>query len=109
VPEPWQVMGAWVDGRMVGVTAALVQNRATCTMGIMITGVDADQRGRGIAGALKRTHAITLRDRGWRRIQTLNLEGNDAILATNRSAGFRPAERRQDWTYDVAAGDVAIQ
>ena len=98
--EPWQVMGAWRDGRMVGFTALAVRDDATGALNTWMTGVDRDLRGLGLATALKTKQALAVRDAGWRTIATQNMEGNDAILASNRTLGFVPSVGLRDLTFD---------
>jgi predicted GNAT superfamily acetyltransferase len=102
VKEPWQVMGAWRDGRMVGFTALAVRNEAKRSLNTWMTGVDRDLRGLGLATALKTKQALAVRDAGWRAIVTQNMEGNDAILASNRTLGFVPSVGLRDLSYDFA-------
>ena len=100
--EPWQVMGAWRDGRMVGFTALAVRNEAKRSLNTWMTGVDRNLRGLGLATALKTKQALAVRDAGWRAIVTQNMEGNDAILASNRTLGFEPSLGLRDLSYDFA-------
>lgn len=104
LPEPWQVMGAWRRERLVGLTAVTVRDRAAGILTTMFTGVERDHRGRGLATALKAAQALAMRDAGWRTVVTQNMQGNDAILASNRRLGFRPSGGRRDLAYDFAAG-----
>lgn len=98
--EPWQVMGAWRDGRMVGFTVLVVRDEAKGSLNTWMTGVDRELRGLGLATALKTKQALAVRDAGWRRIVTQNLEGNDAILASNRTLGYEPSVGLRDLSYD---------
>jgi hypothetical protein len=41
-----------------------------------------------------------VRDAGWRSIATQNMEGNDAILASNRTLGFVLSVGLRDLTFD---------
>jgi mycothiol synthase len=100
LPEPWQVHGAWVHGRMVGFTCVMQRDQVGRRLNTMLTGVDRDQRGRGLATALKVAQAFALAERGWRTLVTQNMEGNDAILAANRRMGFRPAGGHVDLVWD---------
>jgi GNAT superfamily N-acetyltransferase len=98
--QPWQVMCAWRGDRVVGLTALGVRNRETGLLNTFLTAVDHDLRGLGIATALKVGQALQVRDAGWSRIATQNMEGNDAILAANRRLGFVPVAALRDLTYD---------
>jgi len=64
--EPWQVMGAWRDVRMVGFTALAVRDEANRSLNTWMTGVDREIRGPGLATALKTSQAPAVRDVGWR-------------------------------------------
>jgi len=98
--QPWQVMCAWRGDRVVGLTALGIRNRETGLLNTFLTAVDRDLRRLGIATALKVAQALQVRDAGWRRIATQNMEGNDAILAANRRLGFVPVAALRDLTYD---------
>jgi GNAT superfamily N-acetyltransferase len=100
LPEPWQVHGAWVDGRMVGFTCVMQRDPVGRRVNTMLTGVDRDQRGRGLSTALKVSAAFALAERGWRAVVTQNMEGNAPILAANRRMGFRPAGGYVDLVWD---------
>ena len=100
LPESWQVMGAWRDGVMVGFTAVVVRNTAERRLNTMMTGIDRELRGHGVATCLKVTQAFALAEAGWRVLVTQNMEGNEAILAANRRMGFRPAGGYHNLTYD---------
>jgi len=62
--------------------------------------VDPTHRGLGLATALKVAQALELRDAGWRSVVTQNMEGNDAILASNRTLGFVRAMGKRNLTLD---------
>jgi hypothetical protein len=98
--QPWQVMCAWRGDRVVGLTALGVRNRETGLLNTFLTAVDRDLRGLGIATALKVGQALQVRDAGWRRVATQNMEGNEAILAANRRLGFVPVAAMRDLTFD---------
>ena len=100
LPEPWQVHCAWIDGRMVGFTCVMQRDPVRRRLNTMLTGVDRDQRGRGLATALKVSQAFALAERGWRTVVTQNMEGNDAILAANRRMSFRPSGGFVDLVWD---------
>ncbi len=98
--EPWQVYGAWVDGRMVGLTCVVVRDRDTGVLNTMLTAVEVDRRGLGLATALKTAHALALHEAGWSSLVTQNMEGNAAILAANRTLGFVRTLGKRDLAFD---------
>ena len=98
--EPWQVYGAWVDGRMVGLTCVVVRDGGTRLLNTMLTAVEEDRRGLGLATALKTAHAIALHEAGWSSLMTQNMEGNAAILAANRTLGFVRTLGKRDLAFD---------
>jgi GNAT superfamily N-acetyltransferase len=102
IAEPWQVMGAWAGDQLVGFTAIAVRDPARGRLNTWFTGVDRDQRGRGLATALKTSQAFSMRDAGWRTIVTQNMEVNDAILAANERLGFRRGAGLRDVVHDFA-------
>lgn len=101
--HPWQVMAAWDGDRVVGLTSVLVRNGPLGRLNTLLTGVERDYRGRGLATLLKAAHARDLRDAGWRVIVTHNVESNTPILASNRRLGFRQVRAVRDLLYDHAA------
>jgi GNAT superfamily N-acetyltransferase len=100
VAKPWQVMIAWDGERMIGFTAVFVRDGDRRTLNTLLTAVDGDYRGHGVATAMKSAHALELRDRNWKVLVTQNMEGNEPILASNRRLGFRASRRIRDVTYD---------
>ena len=98
--EPWQVYGAWVDGRMVGLTCVVVRDRDTGVLNTMLTAVEVDRRGLGLATALKTAHALALHEAGWSSLVTQNMEGNAAILAANHTLGFVRTLGKRDLVFD---------
>ena len=107
--EPWQLCLATTDdGGIVGLTCVFPKNEKLRYVNTMLTGVDREWRGKGLATALKTAHAIALRDAGWRAIVTQNMEGNDHILAANKRLGFQPSKAMFDVLYDLpASGETA--
>lgn len=91
--EPWQVLVARRDGVIVGMTLAFERTDLPSRVVTRFTGVRADERGNGIATALKAEHARRLRDAGWRELSTWNREENTPILAVNARLGFAPITR----------------
>jgi GNAT superfamily N-acetyltransferase len=101
VSEPWQMCVATTpDGQIVGLTSVFTINETERIVNTMLTGVNREWRGKGLATALKAEHAIQLRDAGWRTIVTQNMEGNDHILAANKRLGFQPSKAAVDAIYD---------
>ena len=100
--EPWQVMLARQDGQPIGLTCVSVRDAHARRLNTHFTAVDREYRGRGLATALKATHALALHANGWVSILTQNMERNEAILASNRALGFRRVAGRYDLTYDHA-------
>jgi GNAT superfamily N-acetyltransferase len=98
--EPWQVTGAWVGGELVGFTAIAVLDPVAGKLNTWFTGVDKEHRGLGLSTALKAAQALALKEAGWSSILTQNMEGNAAILASNRTLGFRPVLGKRDLTLD---------
>jgi GNAT superfamily N-acetyltransferase len=100
--EPWQVCLAKTDdGAIVGLTCVFPRNEKERFVNTMLTGVNREWRGKGLATAMKTAHAIALRDAGWRAIVTQNMEGNDHILAANKRLGFQPSKEMLDVIYDL--------
>ena len=100
IAQPWQAMCAWQDGRIVGLTCVMVRNETAGRLNTVLTAVDRELRGQGLATALKVSHALALRERGWTVIVTQNMEGNEAILAANAKMGFRRSGGHRDVNYD---------
>lgn len=100
--EPWQVWGAWDEGRMVGLTCLVTRDRDAGVLNTMLTAVEPERRGLGLATALKASHALAVREAGWSSIVTQNMEGNEAILASNRRLGFVPTMGKRDLFFDYA-------
>lgn len=100
--EPWQVFGAWSDDRLVGFTSVMVRDAEAGRLNTMLTAVDRDRRGLGLGTALKTAHALALHEAGWSTVVTQNMEGNAAILASNRTLGFVPTLGKRDLAFDFA-------
>lgn len=107
--EPWQLCLAKTDdGAIVGLTCVFLKNEKQRYVNTMITGVNREWRGKGLATALKTAHAIALRDAGWRAIVTQNMAGNDPILAANKRLGFQPGKAMLDVLYDLPGTDSGV-
>ncbi|UBV42310.1 GNAT family N-acetyltransferase [Deinococcus taeanensis] len=61
---------------------------------IGMTGVRREDRGRGVAKALKVAAMLALHERGGGEIRTFNDPPNKAMLGMNRALGFRPGPTR---------------
>jgi mycothiol synthase len=102
VVDPWQFCVAKTpDGAIVGLTCVFVKNAGTRTVNTILTAVNREWRGKGLATALKTAHAMLLRDAGWKAIVTQNMEGNDHILAANKRLGFAPSNTALEVLYDL--------
>jgi GNAT superfamily N-acetyltransferase len=102
-PEPWQILLARRDDAIVGLTMAFARPDMVSRVVTFFTGVVENERGQGIATALKAEHARRLADAGWRELTTWNMESNIAILTINARLGFAPLTRMQALTYDFEA------
>jgi GNAT superfamily N-acetyltransferase len=98
--EPWQVLVARRGKTTVGMTMAFAPKDLGSRVVTFFTGVAAAERGKGIATALKAEHARQLRNAGWQRLSTWNMEGNLPILAANSRLGFVPITRAVHLTLD---------
>lgn len=101
ITSAWRLLLARRNGHLVGLTGAVP--RDADTVNTFYTGVHPDYRGRGIAAALKLQHAQILRDRGYRRLLTQNMDVNTHILAANKTMGFRRLSSYVDVQVDVLA------
>lgn len=106
LPQSWQVMVAWDGATMIGATAVSVRSADDHEVNTLLTGVARDHRGRGVATALKATHALALRAAGWKSIRTQNMDGNVPIVAANATLGFTRFRSIRDatWDHPVTAG-----
>ena len=102
VDEPWMLLTARHGAALVGVTQVMRRPGDPSAMNTFFTGVIAAVRGRGIATALKTQQALLMADRGVARVFTQNMEGNEAILAANRSLGFVRASSYVDVVQELA-------
>jgi GNAT superfamily N-acetyltransferase len=102
VSEPWMLLTASEGGELCGVTQVIARPGDEDAVNTFFTGVAPTARGRGIATALKSRHALVLAERGSSRVFTQNMEGNDAILAANRTLGFVRASGYVDVVRELA-------
>jgi predicted GNAT superfamily acetyltransferase len=96
-------MGAWDGTDLIACTAVSVRDVEARTLHAHLTGVLPEYRGREVATALKAAHAAALRQAGWRKIRTQNMDGNVPILASHKTLGFRRAAGLQELTYNHRA------
>jgi GNAT superfamily N-acetyltransferase len=87
--EPWMLHTARADGVLVGITFVTARPGRGDATNTFFTGVHPDARGCGIATALKAAQALDFVDHGVQAIYTQNMDGNEPILAANRSLGFQ--------------------
>ncbi|MCW2756208.1 MAG: acetyltransferase [Marmoricola sp.] len=87
--EPWMVALASEHGRWIGCACVLRRSGTPDVANTAFTGVVRDARGRGIATALKCHQSIVMADHGLARLYTQTMDGNEPILAANRTLGFR--------------------
>jgi GNAT superfamily N-acetyltransferase len=91
-PQGWMA-GLAPDGEWFGMT--MVQRRGPTHGHVVITGVLAPYRGRGLSLALKAASTQHVMALGISRLTTTNHAGNEPILAANRQLGFVPVSRTQ--------------
>ena len=72
-----------------------------------LTGVKRAWRGRGIAGALKRTQIAWAKENGYARVVTKNEERNEPIRRLNERLGYRPALGRRLMRGPLAGPDAS--
>jgi GNAT superfamily N-acetyltransferase len=77
-------------GTTIGFTSVVPRAGDPEATNTFFTGVHPAARGRGLAASMKARHALVMADRGIKRVYTQNMDGNEPILAANRSLGFRP-------------------
>jgi GNAT superfamily N-acetyltransferase len=89
--QPWMLATARDDaGGYVGITLVMDHPAKPEGANTFFTVVVGEGRGRGIATALKCHQALLMADVGVTSLTTQNMEGNEAILAANRTLGFVP-------------------
>jgi mycothiol synthase len=89
---PWALPEAYFiairDGRYVGESALAAEGADPSVIYQQLTGVLRDERGKGIAMALKLRAVAYAKERGFREIRTWNASINRPMLAINEALGF---------------------
>jgi GNAT superfamily N-acetyltransferase len=78
------------DGVVVGYAKLSVSDSRADVAWHDLTGVLRAWRGRGVAGALKRTQIAWAKTNGYRQLKTQNEERNEPVQRLNRRHGYRP-------------------
>jgi mycothiol synthase len=90
--SPWALPEAYFiairGGRYVGESALATEGANPTVIHQQITGVLRDERGKGIAMALKLRTVAYAKERGFREIRTWNASINRPMLAINEALGF---------------------
>jgi GNAT superfamily N-acetyltransferase len=90
--SPWALPEAYFiairDGRYVGESALATEGADPAVIHQQLTGVLRDERGKGIAMALKLRAVAYAKERGFREIRTWNASDNRPMLAINEALGF---------------------
>jgi len=90
--SPWALPEAYFiairDGRYVGESALAAEGADPSVIYQQLTGVLRDERGKGIAMALKLRAVAYAKERGFREIRTWNASINRPMLAINEALGF---------------------
>jgi GNAT superfamily N-acetyltransferase len=95
--ESWQMLVVRRDNVDIALTSA---TRKDADGHIVFTGVAPDARGYGVARWLKVRHAMEMRDLGISRLRTENMADNAAILAVNKSLGYRATGGYVDYVFE---------
>jgi RimJ/RimL family protein N-acetyltransferase len=90
--DPEALFVARVGERYLGFTCLNVRESDGVTLVHGWTGVRPEERGRGLATALKLRAAAYAKARGYQRIVTAPRRTNAASLRANEKVGFRPVE-----------------
>ena len=105
---PWSVPDAYFlairDGRYVGESSLAREGADPTTIHQNLTGVLRDERGRGIAIALKLKTIEYARSHGLKQIRTWNDSLNRPMLAINEALGFAREPAWITFGKDLAAG-----
>jgi GNAT superfamily N-acetyltransferase len=92
--KPEATFVALVDGDVVGFSKFSLTDAQPTVAFHDLTGVRRAWRGRGIAGALKRTQITWAKEHGYERLSTMNEERNAPIRKLNERYGYRPIPGR---------------
>ena len=92
--RPEATFVALVDGEVVGYSKFSLTDAQPTVAFHDLTGVKRAWRGRGIAGALKRTQIAWAKEHGYERLSTMNEERNEPIRRLNERYGYRPVPGR---------------
>jgi GNAT superfamily N-acetyltransferase len=92
--KPEATFVALVDGEVVGYSKFSLTDAQPTVAFHDLTGVKRAWRGRGIAGALKRTQMRWAKKHGYERLSTNNEERNEPIRRLNERYGYRPVPGR---------------
>jgi L-amino acid N-acyltransferase YncA len=88
--SPEAVFVALEGDEVVGYAKFAISNARPGVLIHDLTGVKRAHRGRGIAGALKRTQIAWAKTRGFQKIETMNEVRNEPIRRLNERHGYRP-------------------
>ena len=106
--SPWALPEAYFiairDGRYVGESALAAEGADPSVIYQQLTGVLRDERGKGIAMALKLRAVAYAKERGFREIRTWNASINRPMLAINEALGFAKQPAWITFGKDLAAG-----
>jgi GNAT superfamily N-acetyltransferase len=92
--RPEATFVALADEEVVGYAKLIFTAARPTTAGHDMTAVKRAWRGRGIAGALKRTQIAWAKANGYERLATQNELRNEPIRRLNERLGYRPAPGR---------------
>jgi GNAT superfamily N-acetyltransferase len=105
--SPWALPEAYFvairDGRYVGESALGTEGADPAVIHQQLTGVLREERGKGIAMALKLRAVAYAKERGFREIRTWNASDNRPMLAINEALGFRKQPAWITFGKDVSA------
>ncbi len=90
MPPDGQFVAVSEEGQVVGYALLSLSSAQLDTAWHCMTATAREQRGRGVASALKRATVLYAREHGLRRLRTENEERNAPMLAINRRMGYRP-------------------
>jgi GNAT superfamily N-acetyltransferase len=88
--SPDAVFVALEGEEVVGYAKFAISNARPGVLIHDLTGVKRAHRGRGIAGALKRTQIAWAKAKGFQKIETMNEVRNEPIRRLNERHGYQP-------------------